>query len=475
VDWSDAPADVPAAATPTAPPGVEVKVETDRTNNEVTAGEPMNLKLTVTNKGPTTLYRLFAMTKSENPMFDNKELVIGKLDPGKSRTATAPAGWCEVKDHKVGTTAELPKDAVNQRTCFVPKNALMRADGVKLHFEEARGRAPADAEIRTTVKSLEKPVFAYSYEIIDNRRGNGDGRVQKGEALTMYLTVKNVGKGRSFETQVNLRNLSGEGVLLHDGRSYISNMMPGDVKRVAFTFDVEPALADPEAKVQLQIRDEDLLEEVDEKVRLPIMDPLTVAAAGGVMAAKSTGADLRNQPDASGRVFARLPAGSAATVQGTVNGFVKLTLGEGRYAFAKASDVEPSHASVAAPLALEDAMAHTAPAVEIPQPQLATRDTHTLVHGSANDDAQLLDAYIFVGSRKVFYRSNRNGQDQRRMGFDADLPLRPGVNAVTIVARENPDTVTRRTFIVRRDGANGELLATPKTEDELSETGGDDD
>jgi hypothetical protein len=30
--------------------------------------------------------------------------------------------------------------------------------------------------------------------------------------------------------------------------------------------------------------------------------------------------------------------------------------------------------------------------------------------------------------------------------------------------------MTRRTFIVRRDGANGELLQTPKTDDELSET-----
>ena len=104
----------------------------------------------------------------------------------------------------------------------------MRADGVKVHFEEARGHAPADAELRATVKSLDRPIFAYSYEVIDNRHGNGDGRVQKGEDLTMYLTVKNVGKGRSFETQANLRNLSGEGLLLHDGRFDISNMMPGD-------------------------------------------------------------------------------------------------------------------------------------------------------------------------------------------------------------------------------------------------------
>ena len=71
----------------------------------------MNLKLTVTNHGTAPLYRLFGVTKSDNPMFDNKELVIGKLEPGKSRTATVPAGWCDFKGHKVGSTAQLPKDA----------------------------------------------------------------------------------------------------------------------------------------------------------------------------------------------------------------------------------------------------------------------------------------------------------------------------------------------------------------------------
>ena len=75
------------------------------------------------------------------------------------------------------------------------------------------------------------------------------------------------------------------------------------------------------------------------------------------------------------------------------------------------------------------------------------------MHATASDDARLLDAFIFVGARKVFYRSNRNGTDPKKMAFDADLPLRPGVNVVTVVARENPDTTTRRTYIVRRDGA----------------------
>jgi carboxyl-terminal processing protease len=452
VDWSDAPTDEPVAASPAPPPGVDVKVETDRPGNEVTASEPMNLKLTVANHGTSPLYRLFALTKSEDPFFDGKELVIGKLDPGKSRTVSAPTGWCDFKGHKIGSTARIPTDA--PRECVVPKDAFLRADGVKFHFDEARGHAPADAELHATVKSLERPVFAYSYEIIDNRKGNGDGRAQRGEGLTMYLTVKNVGKGRSFETQANLSDLSGEGLLLHDGRFDISNMMPGDMRRVAFTFDVQPQLVDPEAKVELTIRDDDLREGVVERVKIPIVDPMSVSASSGAERAKAGGASA---PDV-----------------GPVNGYVKLALGGDRFAFARASDLTAGSAPAGAPV-IDEAMGHSPPALDLAQPELATRDSHTRVRVTATDDTRLLDAYVFVGDRKVFYRSNRNGADPKSMTFDADLPLRPGVNVVMIFARENPDTTARRTLIVRRDGANGELLATPKTDDELSETGASDD
>ena len=60
------------------------------------------------------------------------------------------------------------------------------------------------------------------------------------------------------------------------------------------------------------------------------------------------------------------------------------------------------------------------------------------------------------------------------MPFAVDLPLRPGVNMVSVIARETPDTVGHRTFIIRRDGPDGALLTTPKTDDDLSESGSDD-
>jgi len=472
VDWSDAPADVAALVASAAPPGVEVKIETDRPQNEVTAGDPMNMKVTVTNKGTATLYRLSAVSKSDNFFFENKEFVFGKLEPGKSRTASAPLGFCDIEGHKVGSTAPLPKDA--PRVCRVPRDALTRADGIKLHFEEARNRAPADAEARVAVKALERPTFAYTYQIADNRKGNGDGRLQRDEGLTMYLTVRNTGRGRSFETQANVRNLSGDGLFLHEGRFDVSNMMPGETRKVAFTFDVEPQLTEPEAKVELSITDRDLRETVIDKIRIPFATPLAVQAATGVTHARATGAELLEAPEAGARVIGRLAPGAAAQVQGTVPDYVKIGLGGGRFAFVRARDVEAGGAPAAA-VAFEDTMAHAPPAIEVAPVQLATRDPHIVLKGGSSDSERLLDAYIFVGARKVFYRSNRNGGDPKKMTFEADLPLRPGINIVSVVSRENPDTTSRKTFVVRRDGPNGEILATPKTEDELSENAAADD
>ncbi len=474
IDWSDAPADVQPAAPGTsaaAPPNVDVKVETDRAGNEVNAGDPMQLKVTVTNKGTVTLNRLAAVTKSDNGLYDNKELVIGKLEAGKSKTATIPLGWCDVEGRKAGSTAVLPTNA--PRTCKIPRDTLSRQDSIAVRFDEARGRVPAPQNLRVAVKALERPLFAYSYQIADGRKGNGDGKVQKGEHLTMYLSVKNVGKGKSFETQVNLRNLSGDGLLLHEGRFDISNMQPGEVKKVAFTFDVESPLADPEAKVELSIADRDLRETVVEKVRMPLAVPTSLTTANGTMKAKAGGATLYEAADATSRTFGRLGAGTAATVQASSGDMTKLSLGDGRFGFVKTSELEQG-GTPAASVPFEEVMRRYPPSIEVQPVVLATKDPSVTVKGVTSDSDKLLDAYIFAGSRKIFYRSNRNGQDGKRMPFDAVVPLRPGVNVITVVARENPDTVGRKTIIVRKDGPNGEILQTPKTEEEGEAGGGDD-
>jgi carboxyl-terminal processing protease len=85
------------------------------------------------------------------------------------------------------------------------------------------------------------------------------------------------------------------------------------------------------------------------------------------------------------------------------------------------------------------------------------------IEGRATDVDGVLDADIFVGTRKVFYQANQ-GKDNKEMAFTVKAELQPGVNMITVVARENEDTATRHTMVVRRDGPNGEPLPTPKSE-----------
>ena len=96
------------------------------------------------------------------------------------------------------------------------------------------------------------------------------------------------------------------------------------------------------------------------------------------------------------------------------------------------------------------------------------------VKGSAVDDTRVRDVYIFVGSRKLYYKSNRDGADPKKASFEFDAPLRPGVNLITVVARETPDTTSRRTIVVRRDAADGSIMKTPKTDDPINDGAADD-
>jgi hypothetical protein len=73
--------------------------------------------------------------------------------------------------------------------------------------------------------------------------------------------------------------------------------------------------------------------------------------------------------------------------------------------------------------------------------------------------------YIFVGARKVYYKSNP-GDDVQSLAFSAEVPLDPGINYVSVFARENQDVVTRQTFVVRRDAEDGSLLETPEHDTE---------
>ncbi len=434
VDWSVGP---DAGASP-----LEVAMTTGKRNEEVTAGDELRFRVTVTNRGTAPLYQLRGITKSDNPFFDDQEVVFGKLGPGQTRT------W------------EVPTK--------VPRDFPTRIDQVQVRFQEAHGHAPPPSEVIVRTTGLPRPKFEYGVHVVDDVRGNGDGRVQAGEQVTIHLTVKNGGVGRSYETQANVKNLSGEGVLLRQGRFQLDNMQPGETRHGSFTVEVLPAYDGAQFKLELSIADVDLREFLAEKLTFPLEPAGEAVRPDNRVVTVRAETQVRENAAEDARVIGRLAAGSTLHVIGRQGAALKVELPDQGWGFLPEAATAASTGRAAPRLTL--ALPASPPEISLGNVALRTRDGQIEITGTVRDQDRVLDLYVFSGNDKVYYVSNRRGQDPRQLSFTARVPLELGTNFVTVVARQSPDVVGRNVVIVRRDNADGTTAFTPRTApEELTE------
>jgi len=372
--------------------------------------------------------------------------VFGRLDPGQSREWSTTLGTCETEND-------------DDRVCTLPRDVDDRADGIRVVFEEAHDHVPEPAEIRTRVQALPRPIFAYAVQVADEQ-GNDDGRLQRGEHARMYVRIRNVGRGRTYETQANLRNLSGRGILLRDGRFHLDPMEPGDETEVEFTFQVLEDFDRDEAKLEVSIADTELREIVNENVIVPLADSGSSPSSRSGDVQLDDGAVVRESPEENGEIVGRATGGGLTyEAEAELDGWVRVDLGDDRPGWVQSSDLGGSGSDGQ----LEWHVNHMPPRLEVDHGDtLVTREPRLRVEGRATDDQHVRDLYIFVGTRKVFYQSNRGSGTPRRASFETDVPLHGGINYVTVFARESDDVVSRQTFVVRRDAEDGSLMETPE-------------
>jgi carboxyl-terminal processing protease len=201
-----------------------------------------------------------------------------------------------------------------------------------------------------------------------------------------------------------------------------------------------------------------------EKIKVPIFGQQTARKLQALSGNARTDSELKvlDQPDASAEQIGQVQKGASLAVQGEFKDFYKIGLGEGRFAFAKKSDLELGQKG--APLVFAPTISRAAPRLLVEAKTLATRDDSVSIDVISTDTTGgVQDAFIFVGSDKVFYTPNPtpNGQE---MKFTFNVPLKAGVNVITVVAREDEDIATRHRIVVRKDGPNGEILPTPKND-----------
>ncbi|MCB9556408.1 MAG: PDZ domain-containing protein [Deltaproteobacteria bacterium] len=392
------------------------------------ACEKAVLKVTVRNNGTRPIEQLRALTKSQNQLFDDHELIFGKLAPGQSRTWTTPLRL---------------------------RDAPSRMDDVSLVFSDALGRQYPRHTFHMTTKGVLRPTFAYGYQLIDDISGNMDGRAQRGEGVRLLVNVRNTGAGKALRAVTTLTNLAGLGIFVRKGRFVLGELSPGETRVVAFTLDVQPTFSSDSFKLKLRVCDDGLGECVTDKLDFDVAEHAQGPTAGsGAVRVSAAQADFHAWGSNDAPVVGWAKRGSAFTVLGRQDSWYRVLVAKDRPAFVSAKDVSPG--KTPDPRGFRARLQVTPPKLAVKAPRTTSADKVT-ISGVASDETRVSDLFIFVRNprakveaRKVFYRSNRNSKNKRRLNFSAVVPVWEGSNYVTIHARENSEVQSSEFLVVYR-------------------------
>jgi carboxyl-terminal processing protease len=432
VDWSTAPAG--AAKVAVSGPRLVAHVTTDKAQNKVAAGDVIAITGQVTNSGSMPAYQVHARAKNDDWTFEGVELAFGKIDPGQTRSFTA-----YVK---------------------TPKDAETRTDQLDWDFTEAGG-SKVDAPVtNVALEGQPRPQFAYTYQLIDEN-GNGDGLMQTGESFRLHVTVKNVGKGPALMTGALLKNDSGNGIVVNKGRFELKQLPVGESRQMDFTFDVKKDFDAKEAVLELSVVDQDLREGVNEKLKFPI----AAASAGptvarGLVKVSRKDTEVREGADDAAPVVGVAKKGAVLAQTGKIGAWVRVELEAGRPGFIPAAALSPS-GGAPTPTAFTPDWQVTPPTLVLNIPSHETTADHYQLSGTALDDNHLEDVFVLVSNRdskiegkKVFYLSNRGKKTGNKLDFQASVPLYPGNNLITVVARESNEVkAVQNLFVLRNTSA----------------------
>jgi carboxyl-terminal processing protease len=393
---------------------------------KVKAGEIVSVIATVKNTGTAAAYRVLPRIHTDDNVFDDTELPIGKVAPGETKTFTA-----KVK---------------------VPKDAFDRVDRLGLEVKELRNAPARIVPAELHIEAAPRPVFAYAYQLVDD--GNGDGLVQRGEKYRLQLQIKNTGVGATQDAQVLLRNATGDGVTLGKSRLELKDTLgPGQVKEIEFPIATDATLKSGELIVELMAYDAALDVQSSEKLKFKVQGSVSGQRGTGDVTVRNQ-VTIRSGAHEESSVVGTATKGQSFPTLGTFGGFTKVKLGT-KVGFVPTSMVSSGGAGNGNFIPLWNS---TPPVIAMNMKGLETSNETYKLTGSVNDEQKVEDLYIFVSnrtakieSRKVFYRSNRGAKDLKSMNFAADLPLWPGSNMVTVIARSNSEVKSIKQMFVYRD------------------------
>ena len=277
--------------------------------NTVQAGGMATLWVTIKNTGKGALYRVTALTVSQNPTFNNHELKFGKIDPGDSISVPV-----SVKINKLTRTQEIP---------------------VRIKFAEYNGHIPENIEAKLKVVEVPRPKFDYAYRIIDGGTstsvGNGDGIFQRGESADVQVAIRNSGKGNATGVTVRLNLLNSTGVDIYGDKFVnLQTLSAGDIKLATFNVGIKRNVSISMLSMRLSVEENNFGTETSlmETISLPINKGTApkIRDLNLIASVTSNSAQVYNGASNTTPISAEIPQDSQVKVSGQLGEWYRVEL-----------------------------------------------------------------------------------------------------------------------------------------------------
>ena len=229
-------------------PPPQPKVQLAIHPHEAKPGDPLELDLTVTNTGKGPLYRFRGRSHSKDAVFDGHLFYFGKIEAGRSTSETV--------------------------TLTVPPDHKKEEIPLEISFEEYNGFIPNPLHAVVTLTHSNRPRLAYNYQIVDDGSGqsvgNGDGRIQKGEAVDLLVTLRNVGPVPATNTWVEIANSKGQHLDIRPHMIRFGKLDPDKSKEARVSFTVWPEFPEDHLGFKLFIQEKDQEVFLNEELQLTV-------------------------------------------------------------------------------------------------------------------------------------------------------------------------------------------------------------
>jgi len=448
------------------PPYPETSLKMFPQSGIVPAGGTISFKLSVENRGKGAFYRLLGIMKSQASFLTGKKFYLGKIEPGSKGNFVV--------------SVDVPLKFAGGDVPF------------EITFSEHNDYIPDPIKGSFYVEPAPRPQLTYSYQIIDdnsgNSVGNGDGKIQKGEAVDLLLTVKNIGTAEAKGVKAKISAPVMRGLEVNIPESDLGTIGPGDFKSIRLTFGAKKTMKGNKIPITLNITEEFWNFSLKRKLSFPLEEavaPQILTLRREVVVNKQE-ANIHGGADEGTPVIAKVPQGGILLATGQLGSWFRVELAEGIKGWVKTSDVgikrvqitdkEADAVVTASKTTVIRVFEQTPPAIAIfsPESDHVSQAAPTIELAGLITDDKSVDRYeIRINGRHVATKSADTKRGvavvplpgaekkfgNRSLRFKETISLDEGLNSIVVLAWDSDGLTAKKEIVVERTKKLPEIWA----------------